>query len=138
MKAYFDSSVVLRLALRQPGSLKEWMEFEDPHSSELCRLETLRKLDRMRLEGRYPASEINRLDAKAAELLKGLYLIDWDRRILLRASQPFPRPVTTLDSIHLATALSLRESTGEEWLFATHDEAQAEAAKAMGLEVAGV
>ena len=46
--------------------------------------------------------------------------------------------VRTLDAIHLATALMVREHTGETLVFATHDARQAEAARALGVPALGV
>lgn len=56
------------------------------------------------------------------------------RRILQRASQPFATHIRTLDAIHLASALSFMEATGEELRFATADRQLATAAAALGLE----
>ncbi len=58
--------------------------------------------------------------------------------ILRRASESFPAPLGTLDAIHLATALTFRDVTGEELVLATHDQGLAEAARSMNLDVVGL
>ena len=49
MKAYVDSSVILRFALGQPGLLEEWDQILLAVSSSLASVECLRTLDRFRL-----------------------------------------------------------------------------------------
>ena len=54
MIAYLDSSVLLRLVLRQPGALKEWSSVEEGVTSALTQVECLRTLDRLRVVERIP------------------------------------------------------------------------------------
>jgi hypothetical protein len=58
--------------------------------------------------------------------------------VLIRAAQPFPTAIRTLDAIHLATALVWKEQSGKDLTMATHDRALAIGATAMGLRVVGV
>ena len=51
MNAYVDTSVVLRKALRQPNALESWGEWDAAFASVLLRIEYLRAVDRLRLEG---------------------------------------------------------------------------------------
>jgi predicted nucleic acid-binding protein len=51
MRVYFDSSVVLRVVLGERGRLKEWSRTSEAVTSEITRVECLRALDRLRLEG---------------------------------------------------------------------------------------
>jgi hypothetical protein len=46
-------------------------------------------------------------------------------------------PGRTLDGIHLATALMMRERAEESLTFATHDVRQGDAARALGFAVIG-
>jgi len=58
--------------------------------------------------------------------------------ILLRAEQPMPVALGSLDALHLATAMVFREFTGDGSLgFATHDRTLAKAARTMGFAVIG-
>ena len=52
MTAYLDSSVVLRLVLREAGALREWRAVRRGVASALVELECLRTLDRLRLRQR--------------------------------------------------------------------------------------
>jgi len=47
---YLDTSVALRILLRQPEPLKGWGEWEEAYASELLGLEARRTIDRLRLE----------------------------------------------------------------------------------------
>ena len=58
--------------------------------------------------------------------------------MLQRAALPMPTVVKTLDGIHLATALLLRERRNISLTFATHDDQQATAARALGFDFVGV
>ena len=58
--------------------------------------------------------------------------------VLSRASEPLPTPLSTLDAIHLATALIWRERLGVLPTMATHDSALGLAARAFGFQVRGV
>jgi hypothetical protein len=49
-----------------------------------------------------------------------------------------PTTVKTLDAIHLASAIVLRDRRGIDLIFATHDDQQATAARALGFAVVGV
>lgn len=70
------------------------------------------------------------------ETLDGFDLVALDTPILQRAAEPFPTLLRSLDAIHLATALGLRERS-EDLHFATHDAELASAARAVGLPVEG-
>lgn len=59
------------------------------------------------------------------------------RTVLLRAALPMATPVRTLDAIHLASALMLRERLKKPLVFATHDAQQALAARTLGFRLVG-
>ena len=63
-------------------------------------------------------------------------LILFTNQVFQRASEPFSTVVGTLDAIHLATALSIREIENVDLLL-THDSQLATAAKSLGFEVMG-
>ena len=56
----------------------------------------------------------------ARELLDALDLVELSPVVLIRALEPFPRPVRTLDALHLATVEYLR-SAGSPARLATYD-----------------
>lgn len=73
----------------------------------------------------------------ALEFLDEMTLVDLDQAALARALQPFPMVVRTLDALHLATMEFLRLQ-GLEIVVATYDRRLADAAKALGFELADV
>ncbi|HYT32815.1 MAG TPA: type II toxin-antitoxin system VapC family toxin [Thermoanaerobaculia bacterium] len=137
MIVYLDSSVLLRVVLGQAGSLREWRSIDRAVASELVEVESLRTLDRLRLAERLPDEQIASRREAVYRLLESVEIVEPNRSVLQRASQPLPTSLGTLDAIHLATALLWREKTGTDLAMATHDDALATAARASGLRVLG-
>lgn len=138
MIAYVDASALLRVALRQQGSLAEWRQINRGISSGLIRTECLRTLDRLRLRTRLPDAEMAIRRAAVLSIIGSLEIVEVDAAVLDRAAQPMPTEIGTLDAIHLATALLWKESTHEPLVMVTHDAALGLAARAHGLRVLGV
>lgn len=136
MNLYIDSSAVLRIVLSEPSPLLEWTRVERGFASEIIRLECLRTIDRARILRRIPDSAISERRAAVLEVLAGFELVPLDELILLRASEPFPTMLGSLDAIHLATALFVRERIPDVGI-ATHDSMLAVAARAVGFDVFG-
>jgi predicted nucleic acid-binding protein len=134
---YLDSSVLLRVVLGQTGSLREWRSIDRAVASELVEVESLRTLDRLRLAERLSDDQIASRREAVYRLLEAVDIVEPNRSVLQRASQPLPTSLGTLDAIHLATALLWREKTGTDLAMATHDDALATAARASGLRVLG-
>ena len=138
MIAYLDSSVLLRVVLRQPRRLKDWGRITRGVASALVEVECLRTLDRLRLlEGLSDDQMVPRREA-VYRLLEALEVVEPTRPVLARASQPMPSALGTLDAIHLATVLLWRERTGTDLVLATHDSALGLAGRASGVPVIGV
>jgi hypothetical protein len=137
MIAYLDSSVLLRLVLRQPNALPEWPDIERGVVSALVEVECLRTLDRLRIARRVADREIALRREAVFRLLESASVVDLTRTVLRRASHPLPTAVATLDAIHLSTALLWRERTEEDIVMATHDARLAQAARACGLRAVG-
>jgi predicted nucleic acid-binding protein len=135
--AYIDSSVLLRVVLRQPGALREWKAIRQGVASALVEVECLRTLDRLRLRAGIADEQIAARRETIFRLLEALELVETNRPILARAAQPLPTDLGTLDAIHLATALLWREHAGTDLVMATHDIALGRAARAQGLRVLG-
>jgi predicted nucleic acid-binding protein len=138
MKAYVDSSALLRLVLREPGALTDLRSHEVLVSSELIAVECYRTLDRLRLSGALSTAEAAVRGTAVAAWLEALDLILLRSSVLVRAGEPLPTPLGTLDAIHLSSALVWRDRTGESITMATHDAALAEAARAFKFDVIGV
>ena len=137
MTVYVDTSVVLRILLREPNPVGLWGRWNKAYSSALWRVEALRTVDRLRL-----THEIT--DAQVAELVRDVQITHetfaihpLTNEILQRASETFPTVVGTLDAIHLATALAIRDIEKLDVLL-THDSQLATAAKSLGFEVQGI
>lgn len=138
MIAYVETSIVLRLVLGQPGTLREWRTLDGGVASALVEVESLRTLDRLRLAESLREKELARRWETVYRILETLEVVEPTRPILVRAAQPLPVVLGTLDAFHLVTALAWREATETDLAFATHDARLATAARALGLRVVGV
>lgn len=137
MIAYLDSSVILRLVLGQRDALRDWKRVKRGVASALVEVECLRTLDRLRLEGELPETEIAIRREAVFRLLETAEVVELTRPVLDRAAQPLPTTLGTLDAIHLATALLWRDASDAELVVATHDRSLALAARACGLRTVG-
>jgi predicted nucleic acid-binding protein len=134
---YLDTSALLRLVLREPGALDDLRSSAGLVSSELLAVESLRTIDRLRLQGALSAEEAASRRGMAMEWLEAVDLVLLQRPILARASEPFPTPLGTLDALHLATALVWQDRMSQTLVMATHDRDLALAARSFGLEARG-
>jgi predicted nucleic acid-binding protein len=123
VKAYFDSSAIVKLGQLEPES-QALIDYLDEHrpsafTSIVADVEVRRTLDRWRALG-----------ADTTEHLRGFFQIDLSRDVRDLAAKVAPQ-LRSLDAVHLATALSI----GVELDFVTYDDRQAAAARAEGLRV---
>ena len=137
MIAYVDASALLRVVLRQPNALPEWAQIDRGVSSRLVATESLRTLDRLRLRAQISDAEVAVRRQTILAVIASLELIEVSATVLDRAAQPMPTELGTLDAIHLASALLWRETTAEDLIMATRDQALGLAALAHGLRVVG-
>ena len=124
---YLDSSALVKLVVVEPESaaLIEQLEgWPQRVSSALAMTELPRALDR----AGFGAAARRR----AREVLERMILVDVDRRILATAATLGPSSLRTLDAIHLATALAVREDLGA---VVTYDRRLRAAAERVHLEV---
>jgi predicted nucleic acid-binding protein len=101
---YLDSSALVKLVVAEPESralIEQLEEWPQRVSSALVLTELPRALERAGL-----GAAAHR---RAREVLGRIALVDVDRRILATAATLEPRALRTLDAIHLATALTVRE-----------------------------
>ncbi len=92
--------------------MRQWNSIDIALSSELIGVEALRTIDRARIRLHLSDDEIASRRSELIETLNAFHLAELNRAVLDRASQPFPTTLGTLDGIHLATALLLREAEG--------------------------
>ena len=121
---YFDSSALVKLIVEEPESsvLDSWIEAEDVRvvSSDLARAETMRAVRRYWPE----------LTVEARSLFDSVTCVRMTLEIVERAALLDPPGLRSLDAIHLATALELRNEV--EGLV-TYDERLARAARESGI-----
>jgi len=132
---YVDASVLLRVIQGAPETLGSWSALS-PVASDLIRVECLRVIDRARTLQQVDDLVSSQHRSSVLAALRAFSLAPVSSSILERAADPFPTAVGTLDAIHLATALQLREEYPGLG-FATHDRELAMAARAVGFEVEG-
>lgn len=132
---YVDASVLLRVVLREDSPLAAWRDIS-PVSSDLILVECLRVIDRARAAFRVDDSTSSSQRAAILTALSAFALAPVAASILERAADPFPTALGTLDAIHLATALQLRDEY-PALAFATHDRELAIAARSVGFTVEG-
>ena len=136
MKVYVDTSVTLRVLFHEPHPLPIWGRWTEACASRLWFTEALRTLDRVRVLAGMTDSQVARLRRDIELVHRNLHIIPLSERILARAGESFPTVIGTLDAIHLASALHIRDTTGLD-VFLTHDTQLATAASASGLTVEG-
>ena len=126
---YLETSVALASLFDEPRKPAAEFWAQSMVSSRLLQYELLVRFNAL---GTAPGSV-----GKASVFLDGIVLVDLEAPTLVRALQPFPLGVRTLDAIHLATVDYL-SNQGLDVEVATYDRRLAEAAKAMGFKLADV
>jgi predicted nucleic acid-binding protein len=135
---YIDSSIAGRVIFRQDHPLEGLESYETVASSALLSVELRRAAQRLQVDLTQPTEWLaGVLDAIAA-FERSLQLVHITPPVIKRAGGPFGAPVRSLDAIHLASALLLRERTDPDLVFATHDRQQAVVARALELPCIGV
>jgi predicted nucleic acid-binding protein len=135
MVAYLDSSVVLRHILLGEEPIRHALEFPRVVSSELIEIECRRVLHRYRLAGELSDESLATARERLDGVLRGLDLMEMTKPIKLRAMEPFPVSVRTLDALHVATALFVADSDDGLSLF-SHDRSMNVCARSLGLTAA--
>jgi predicted nucleic acid-binding protein len=126
---YIDSSVALAYLLAEDRSPSPALWKERLISSRLFQFEVWTRIHARGLT--YSHSQLVEL------LLKRISLLEMAVPVLARALSPFPKPVRTLDALHLASADFLR-AQGEPVTIASYDSRLVEAAQLMGFSLADI
>ncbi len=119
---YLDTSVALAHLLAEDHSPPEGLWREPLISSRLIEYEIWTRIHARKL-ARSHADEVR-------ALLGRLALIELSSPVLARALEPFPKPVRTLDALHLASMEFLR-SQGQTVTLASYDDRLINAARAL-------
>jgi uncharacterized protein len=125
---YLDASALVKLATpeAETGALRHELERYDIRlTNRLATVEVARALLRRGLASAALVEDV-------AEAFTGLAIVELDRAVAEAAGQVAPPTLRSLDAVHLATALAIRE---ELEALITYDARLAEAARAAGLEV---
>lgn len=138
MNVYLDSSTVLRVLLRQPKPLAIWGRWERAYASALLHVEACRVIDRLRLEGALDDDGVADARVALARIESALSTVPLSPAVADRASLPMATVVKTLDALHLASAMLVRERLRIDLVFATHDPQQSRGARALGFDCVGV
>jgi predicted nucleic acid-binding protein len=138
---YLDSSVILRVVLKEPNELGSWYEIVHGVTSELSIVECHRGLYRANASGRLSDTALPLARNYADQILLRLTIVNITSELIEKAAGPLPGGLTTLDAIHLVSAMSYRERLADDeppLSFGTHDRALAVAAKLSNFPVLGV
>ncbi len=119
---YLDTSVALAHLLAEDRSPPERLWSEPLISSRLIEYEIWTRIHARKL-GRSHADEVR-------ALLSRLALIELAQPVLARALEPFPKPVRTLDALHLASMEFLRNQ-GQSVALASYDDRLITSARAL-------
>lgn len=131
--AYLDASAIVKLVLAEPESADLTRRLRDESrlaTSELALAEAPRAIRRSTAAD--PAA-IGPLLAELGEVLRRFTLLDLDTRVLAAAGRLGDPLLTTLDAIHVATALRLDDRRTR---FLSYDARQLAAAERAGLATA--
>lgn len=123
---YLDSSVALAHLLAEDRSLPESLWGETLVSSRLLEYEVWNRINARRLGWSHGEA--------ARALISHVALIELAPPVLVRALEPFPISVRTLDALHLASIEFLR-ARGQTVALASFDERLLSAARALHLPV---
>ena len=139
MTVYLDTSVVPSWLLNQDPSIGEWGRWQSAYTSEICRVEFHRTIDRLRLTGDLDDRERVFVHERFAMFWRSVNRVRVSGTLLTRAGQSYPTVVGTLDAIHLTSALAVHERRNRQIdEFLTHDGQLGTAARAAGFAVRGV
>lgn len=123
---YLDTSVVLAQLLAEDRIPPEALWHEILVSSRLLEYETWTRIHTRRLE---------RSHGEAVRALLGrVAFVELAPAVLARALEPFPRPVRTLDALHLASMDFLR-TQGQALRLASYDEQLLTGARALKIAI---
>jgi predicted nucleic acid-binding protein len=123
---YLDTSVALAHLLAEDRAPPERLWQEDLISSRLLEYEIWTRIHARKL-GRTHADEVRSLLGRVA-------LVELSPPVLARALEPFPKPVRTLDALHLASIEFLR-TQGQRISVAVYDGRLLDAARALRISI---
>jgi predicted nucleic acid-binding protein len=136
--AYVDSSVLLRFILDQPDPLSDLLRFDSRVTSSLAEVECLRGVEAARSRGQLTADEAADRRRIVYAQVRRMRRLAVSPPVLRRAGESYALPIRSLDAIHLASALIVRDREAPDLVFATHDQQLGRLAAVMDLPVIGL
>jgi predicted nucleic acid-binding protein len=137
MTIYAETSAVLCWLFAEEGGDGVWEALRTASkvaTSRLTLIETRRVVHRAEREGRVTSAQAADLRAVFAQAASTWAVLEISGEVARRAEVGFPiEPVRTLDAIHLASALFLREALPELTIVTTDERVRANA-RALGFE----
>ena len=136
---YLDSSVLLRNVLEESGPRLDLGRYDILLSSRLIRIESFRVVQRLFTAGTIDTELTSRIHLRVRSALEGVSLVEMSEHILAQAEGTYPLPVGSLDAIHLASAVALRNLRAYDGIeFLTNDSPLGRCAQALGFSVEGL
>lgn len=123
---YLDTSVALAHLLVEDRFPPETLWRESLISSRLIEYEVWTRIHSRKLAGSH-ADDVRALLARLA-------FVELSPPVLARALEPFPKPVRTLDALHLASMDFIR-TQGQSITLASYDDRQITAARALRIPI---
>ncbi len=112
---YLDASALVKLVVEEPESAAletESLRWDEWLSSEIARTEVPRAVVGALSRGGMSVAQVNDGRRRAAALMSRVMTLDVDRRVLDDAAMLEAFDTRTLDAIHVATVLQVREDIG--------------------------
>ncbi|HEY8741052.1 MAG TPA: type II toxin-antitoxin system VapC family toxin [Candidatus Dormibacteraeota bacterium] len=132
---YLDASALVKLVLEEPESpalSAEASRWDEWLSSELTRAEVPRAVVGALTRHGLTTDEVQEGRQRADALMSRVMTVEVDRRVLVDAARVEPIQTRTLDAIHVATVLQVRDEIGA---VATYDQRMVAALRQAGIEV---
>jgi predicted nucleic acid-binding protein len=136
--AYFDTSVLVKRYLNEPGSILARTLFRNYRfvSCALVALEAFSTFSRLKAGGELSERNFSAILARVGTDRRQWEFVDLHRPILTLAEEVVERTqVRALGALYVASALALQERSRQALPFVTADERQRQAAQQMRLQV---
>jgi len=140
-RAYFDTSVLVKRYTHEEGSAhaRRMLRRYRVVSSAIATVEARSALMRRSTEGVLSTRDFSIAVRRMHTDARGWELLEISKLVLERAEDVIEATgVKTLDAVHIAAALVLRDSSGIRLPFVTADARQSEAARRMALRVISI
>ena len=136
--AYVDSSVLLRFILDQPDPLTDILQYDGRVTSSVTEVECLRGVESAKWRGLLSGEEAADRRRIVYAQLRRMRRLPVSLSVIRRAGEPCSLPVKSLDALHLASALIVRDREAPGLVFATHDRQLGRLAAALDMPVVGL